>query len=272
MDWSATDIVIIAALSLVGGTLGGLLGLGGSVFIIPALTLSFGANQHLYQAAALIANLFVAVAATLRHRGRGTIRGEITPALATAAGVAAIVGVLVSNMIPARPLMAIFGVFLCVSSSAEIIGLLLKKSGNEDPAAVRCGSPLATAVGTAGGLASGLLGIGGGLIIVPLLRRLGKVPMRQAAATSAVAIIAACAVGAVAKNLSIPSLTDGHGNPLTIKASLILALLITPTATLGGVLGATLVYRVPIRALRAIFAILLAFAGVRMVLSGIGAS
>jgi uncharacterized membrane protein YfcA len=96
--------------------------------------------------------------------------------------------------------------------------------------------------------------------------------MRQAAATSAVAIIAACAVGAVAKNLSIPSLTDEHGNPLTIKASLTLALLITPTATLGGVLGATLVYRVPIRALRAIFAILLAFAGVRMVLSGMGAS
>ena len=272
MDWSATDIVIIAALSLVGGTLGGLLGLGGSVFIIPALTLSFGPNQHLYQAAALIANFFVAVAATLRHRGRGTIRGEIAPALATAAGVAAIVGVLVSNMIPARPLMALFGVFLCVSSSAEIIGLLLKKSGNEDPEAARCGKPLATAVGTAGGLASGLLGIGGGLIIVPLLRRFGQVPMRQAAATSAVAIIAACAVGAVAKNLSIPSLTDGHGNALTVKASLALAALITPTATLGGVLGATLVYRVPIRALRAIFAILLAFAGVRMVLSGIGAN
>ncbi len=38
------------------GLFGGLLGLGGSTIMIPALVMVFGENQHLYQAAAMICN------------------------------------------------------------------------------------------------------------------------------------------------------------------------------------------------------------------------
>lgn len=270
MDWTPLDILLIAVIGLAGGMLGGLLGLGGSVLIIPALTFSFGPNQHLYQAAALIVNIFVAVAATVRHRGKGTIRRDIAPTLCFAAGAAAIAGVLASNLVAPGPLMALFGLFLVVSSAAETISLFSRRPERQAPEEPSpCSKPLAAAIGTAGGLASGLLGIGGGLIIVPLLRRFAGVPIRQAVATSAVGIIAACAVGAVVKNASIPSLPDPSGEPLTLKASLVLALLLAPLATTGGSLGAALVYRVPVRALRIAFALLLTVAGTRMILSGI---
>ena len=50
------------------GLAGGLLGIGGSVVMIPAMFFIFGENQHLYQASAMICNFFVAISATVAHR------------------------------------------------------------------------------------------------------------------------------------------------------------------------------------------------------------
>lgn len=269
MQYSAPEILLIAALAIVGGTLGGMLGLGGSIFIIPALTITLGLNQHLYQAAALVANVFVAMAATLRHRGRGTIRRDVVPTLATAAASAAIVGVLVSNLIDARPLAATFGIYLCYTALAELLSLARRVADRPEPEERNAPKPVVAAIGALGGFASGMLGIGGGALMVPLLRKYAKLPMRHAVASSAAAMIAACIVGAIAKNASIPSLADAAGEPLTLARSLALALILAPSAAIGGSLGAALVYRLPVDAIRAAFALLLVASGIRMILAAL---
>lgn len=268
MNLGASQMITVALIGLLGGMLGGLLGLGGSVFIIPALTFLLGTNQHLYQAAALITNVFVAVAASIRHRGRNTIRPDIVPWLAIASTIAAVIGVAVSNLIEPRPLAAVFGLFLCYASLAEIIGLYRRSPDHPAPAVEGPMIRLGALVGFAGGFASGLLGIGGGAIMVPLLRKFGRLPVRQAVASSATAMIFACCVGAISKNLSVTRLTDSEGVPLTLGASLSLAALLTPMATVGGSLGASLVYRLPVTAIRIVLSVLLAFAGIRMMMSG----
>ncbi len=273
MDFSSvTDLAIIAAIGLVGGMLGGILGLGGSLIIIPLLTLGFGPNQHLYQASALIVNVLVAVSATLRHRGRGTIRSDIVPLLAGVAGVAAVAGVLTSNLFDAKRLMALFGVFLLTCAVAEIVGLVRRKDAAEsDGTKARTSFERIGSIGLMGGFAAGLLGIGGGVLMVPLLRGWVRVPTRQAVACSASAMILACIVGAVAKNWTVAGLASPTGEPLTLAQSLALAALLAPTATIGASLGASLVYRLPVRQIRALLAGLLVFAGVRMVLGGFAA-
>ena len=55
-----------------------------------------------------------------------------------------------------------------------------------------------------------------------------------------------------------------------MRDSLMLAGLLAPLAMVGGTIGAALVYRLPIDATRLVLSILLAFAGVRMILTGIG--
>lgn len=270
MAWTTTDMILIAGIGLLGGSLGGLLGLGGSVFIIPALTLSFGANQHLYQAAALVTNIFVAVAATLRHRGRGTIRRDIVPVAITAGSVMAIAGVLVSNMIPAKPLMAFFGVFLCYCMTTELIALVRRRPDHDEASQPVTPKWMAASIGGIGGFAAGLLGIGGGAIMVPLFRKFARLPVKQAVACSAATMIGACVIGAIAKNLSVESLRAPSGELLTLQASLLLAALLSPSAMLGGNLGALMVYRLPIGITRCILALLLGFAGARMVMSGLG--
>lgn len=270
MPWSVADIAVIALIGLMGGTLGGLLGLGGSVFIIPALTLFLGTNQHLYQAAALIANVFVACAATWKHRGRGTIRRDVVPIMATATSLAAIAGVLVSNLIPPLRMTALFGVFLLYSVVREIESLLRRKSDPPEADSPRCSPRLAAATGTIGGFASGLLGIGGGAIMVPILRGVGRLPLRHAVASSAAAMIVACAIGACTKNATIGGLVSASGEALTLRESLSLAAALAPTAMVGGMLGASLVYRLPVTATRVVLTACLAFAGVRMILTGLG--
>lgn len=270
MAWSPTEIILIAVLALIGGAFGGLLGLGGSLFIIPALTFCFGANQHLYQAAALIANIFVAAAATLRHRGKGTLRKDAIPTLATAAGLAALFGVAVSNMIPGRPLMALFGAFLLYCAVTEVIAVI-KKTPDIDAAPPGPVSKRACAgIGFAGGFGAGLLGIGGGAIMVPLMRSILRLPIRQAVANSAAAIIAAALVGATAKNASLSQITGHSGSPMALEDSLALAVVLSPPALVGGHIGATLVYRLPINAIRVALSALLAFGGIRMMMSGLG--
>jgi len=247
-----------------------MLGLGGSIFIIPALTIALGLNQHLYQASALAANIFVAIAATLRHRGRGTIRPDVVPMLATAAAIAATLGVLASNLIDPKPLAGLFGAYLCYTAIAELTALARRIPDRAEPDVGAPRRRTIAAIGMLGGFASGLLGIGGGALMVPLLRKHAKLPMRHAVASSAAAMIAACVVGAIAKNASIAGLKDAAGAPLTLEGSLALAAILAPCAAIGGSLGAALVYRLPVDAIRAAFSLLLIASGVRMILAAVG--
>jgi uncharacterized membrane protein YfcA len=269
LEWTVVQLLQIALVGLVGGTLGGLLGLGGSIFIIPTLTLLYGPSYHLYQASALVANVFVATAATRRHRGRGTIRRDLVFVMPAATAIASFIGVMASNAIPSASLYVVFGAFLCYAAAAELLSLARRVKDHAEPPVGETRWILGSVVGAIGGFASGLLGIGGGAIMVPLLRKFGKLPLRQAVATSAAAMIAACLIGAIAKNATLEGLSDPTGKNPTLASSMTLAAILSPAAMLGGSLGAALVYRLPIAAIRLILALLLVFAGVRMILAGL---
>jgi uncharacterized membrane protein YfcA len=269
VEWTPIQIALTALIGLTGGTLGGLLGLGGSVFIIPTITLLLGPNYHLYQASALIANVFVSSAATRKHRGRGTIRRDVVPAMAAAAAVTALLGVLTSNLIEATWLYIVFGTFLCYASTSEIVGLIRKKSDAPESPIGATRWRLGIATGAIGGFLSGLLGIGGGAIMVPILRKFGKLPLRQAVACSACAMIAACVIGAIAKNATLSNLAQNGATTATLSDSLWLAAILSPSAMVGGSLGAALVYQLPTKLVRSILSLLLAYVGIRMVLTGL---
>ena len=99
-------------------------------------------------------------------------------------------------------------------------------------------------VGTVAGLFSGLFGVGGGVVIVPLLAFALDYPARVAAATSlaAIAVIATAAGG----------LHAIYGNTNVLEAAVV-----GFPAVLGVVAGAALQQHIPIRTLRLGFAALL---------------
>ena len=122
--------------------------------------------------------------------------------------------------------------------------------------AVRDGAPgtsTALAVGLAGGLASGLLGIGGGLVVVPLLAAWLGMPIKRAVGTSLVVVALTGAVGVAAEGVVAPS-------NLRWTAAGVLA----AGAMIGSWIGARAIARTPPRTLALMMAAVLVVAAARM--------
>lgn len=205
----------VAIAGVVAGALGGLLGVGGGVFLVPMLVL--GLDLPMREAVAVSLTTIVAasaaVAATRSARLLVNLRLGLLLEVATAAG----------GMLAGLAALAFSQVFLQRLFAALAVGIALATLGrleqrnvsfDEDASPGRWGGrfldddtglpvtyrvrrlPLAVlAAFGAGGLAT-LLGIGGGTVKVPMLVAWCGVPIRAAAATSGVMMGVTAAVGA----------------------------------------------------------------------------
>ena len=256
------DLVEIAAIGFGAGVMGGLVGIGGSLVMIPALTFVYGRDQSLYQAAAMIVNAVVAATATRRHMKAGAVRRDLVIALLPGAVLLVGVGVWLSSVVDERWLAVAFGLFMLYIALQE--GWSLLRRPHEDAAEPRTGRGAMFAIGGVTGVVSGLLGIGGGGVAVPMLRGLCHLPIRTAIAASSAVMLATAAVGSILKNLSYA--TSAAEPSRAIAASLILAALLVPTGMIGAWIGASLTHRLPIKAVRLAFILLMLAGGLRMML------
>lgn len=263
---TTADIFILLALGLGSGILGGLLGIGGSIIMIPALTILLGPNQHLYQAAAMMVNVVVAAAATLRHHRANAVRWDVVWRMLPIAIILIIVGVAASDAMDGRVLQRIFACFLLYVIVVNVLKLRAKAGGSSGERG-RITWPRTGLVATIMGFAAGLLGIGGGVLTVPLLQRVCHLPLRQCIATSSGVMCLTSIVGAIRKNMTMTEHVDmqsAEAAALTLTQSLTIAGCLAPTALLGALLGATLTHALPLKAIRLLFILLLAAATFRM--------
>jgi len=260
------QILILAGVGLIAGLLGGMLGVGGSVIMIPAMVALFGQqqragfNQHLYQAAAMMVNLAVVAPAAWRHYRAGAIVWPALGRMAPAAVGLICVGVWVSDRFdgPAGAvwLGRLLAVFLGYVVVLNVRRLIAGRTGTV--AAPRITWPGGLSVGGVMGFVAGLLGIGGGAVAVPLQQTVLRLPLRQGIANSTAIICLTAGVGAAYKNLSL----ETHG--LAWGDSLTLAALLGPTAIIGGLIGGRLTHVLPLAAVRLAFIGLMLVAGWRM--------
>ncbi|HSW44700.1 MAG TPA: sulfite exporter TauE/SafE family protein, partial [Phycisphaerae bacterium] len=255
--------VLVMAIGLAAGMFGGMLGVGGSVIMIPAMTLLFGPAQQLYQGAAMIMNFFVSLPSAWQHRRQ---HATLTPILLVTIPCA-VVGVIVGVWTSSGPwfhghnevhLSRIFGGFLFYVAAYNIYRAVSRKRLPNMDAEAASRLPrwkIAAAVGLPTGFVGGLLGVGGGIIAVPMQQLFLRVPLHQAIANSAVTIVPLSLLGAFYKNYT----NAAAGVPLA--DSLRLALFLIPTAMIGGFLGARFTHLMPRRLLRAAFIILMLYAG-----------
>jgi hypothetical protein len=264
---SPTDIAAILALGLAAGTLGGMLGVGGSVIMIPGLTFVFGPDQHLYQAAAMIANVGVSVPAAWRHYRAGSIVPKVIRWMMPVTLVCVLLGVWLSNLpvfegrdggIWLGRVLAVFLVYVIVLNIRRV----LRPGPPRTAGQAHCTGPRIALVGTMMGTSAGLMGIGGGALAVPMQQVLLKLPLRNCIANSSAVICLSAAVGAIYKNATLAQ----HGADW--HKSLAFAVMLSATAVVGGRLGASLTHKLPLRAVRLVFVLLMIAAAWKM--AGVG--
>ena len=221
-------------------------------------TIVLGPSQHLYQAAAMIVNIFVAVPASLRHHRAKAIRWNVVFRMMPAGIIMITFGVLASDLFAGRQLRLVFSVFLVYVIYINVMKLLGSKAepteGEERPT-----WPRASSVGTITGFMAGLLGIGGGIVTVPLLQRICVLPLRQCIACSSAVMCLTAIVGACIKNATLHQ----HGHE--ISSSLQIAACLAPTALVGGLIGASLTHVLPLKVVRVAFILLMSAGALRMI-------
>jgi hypothetical protein len=255
------EVIALLAVGLVAGILGGMLGIGGSVIMIPAMAFLFHErpwdNQHLYQAAAMIVNIIVALPAMRRHQQAGVVPRDYVRVFLPVTMAFMVVGVMLSNMLAGdslRRLFAIFLVYVVVNNGLKVF----RKTADHSIDGARVSASRATVVGSATGTMGGLLGIGGGIVSVPLAQMICRLPLRSAIAASASTMVFSSTLGAALKLATLGPRGASWSQAVLIAAAL------APTALLGGHLGAGLTHRAPVNAMRLVLAAVLAVMSLRM--------
>ncbi len=270
------EMVVLALVGSIAGILGGLLGIGGSIIMIPALLFIFGSrhgpeSQHLYQAVTMIVNVFVGSSSAYKHYKNGAMLWPTLKMLIPLAILGSIGGVFVSNLALFSGegtiwLTRMFGAFLLYVMVHNLWGLYRgkRKSDMVVPPDDRIGGWRAALIGIPVGLSNGLLGIGGGVVAVPLQQVILRIPLQRAIANSSLSIVFVATFGAIAKNLTLSQHTGSDGLPFTLLQSLAIAAVLIPTAFAGAYVGAHLTHTMPLGALRVLFAGLMLYFGVNL--------
>lgn len=257
----ASDIIPLMLTGFAAGVLGGLLGIGGSIIMIPAMALLFArrdwSDQHLLQAAAMLVNVVVALPAALKHRKMGAFRVDLFRAMLPATIVFIIIGVLVSDQLDSFWLRRLFALFLIYTAVTTIAKALQKRPPHE-PENERVTRVRGGFVGAVMGFLAGLLGIGGGGIAVPLAHVVCRLRLKNCIAVSSMIMCITAGIGAALKI----SLLPGHGH--AVIEPFVLFLCLAPTAVAGSVIGASLTHRIPANALRLVFGIVIMVVAARM--------
>lgn len=252
-------------LGIGAGTLSGLLGVGGGVIVVPGFIYLFQQQgipssilMHVAAGTSLSAMIVTTAASVYGHYRKGVHFGKILYYMVPGLILGTIAGVILGDFLHSEVLKKLFGILLLVQS----FQLFFAPSGSAAGKNVTVGVVTITAGACAIGIVSGLLGVGGGVLMVPFLLYCG-IGMRQAVAISALCGFVVAIIGTILFifiGLSEVHLPHSLGYiywPACIGVSI--------GSPFFAVLGATLHHYLPITLLKRIFAVVLIVVAIQLV-------
>ncbi|MDT2597136.1 sulfite exporter TauE/SafE family protein [Enterococcus dongliensis] len=264
------------------GILGSILGIGGGIILTPFLTLVMGLEIKYAIAASIVCVIATSSGATIAYLKDDMLNLRVAMFLEIATTIGAIVGAILSGIVPTDFLFLLFGGFLLFS----VINMIQKLRGKSEALSNEAiGDPLAEKLKLNGsyydkvlekqidyqvekvpggfammfgaGIASGLLGIGSGVFKVTAMDTIMKMPLKPSSATSNLMMGVTAAASAMVYFFNGTILPE-------IAAPLALGVLI------GATIGSRIMQRLSSFVIRLIFIPILLFMGIQMILRGFG--
>jgi len=253
-DRGLRSVVLLCVIGLASGLLKGLLGIGGGVVVVPALFLLAGLKQKQAQAASLWYVVPTSFAAGFFYLRTEHIQIDLlyVAAMVAAALVGAWLGVRLVKRIRQQQLTVLFALALCAIAViwAALPNHLLSTEGR----------PLMrylvlTGTGLIAGLVSGLLGIGSGVLVIPLLVSLGGFKQEVAQGMSLLYTAPIALLCAVLYRVHVKIMIDAVQVTVMIVAGM-----------LGAFAGCALLSHTPAGALHLLFTLALALVGLLLLI------
>jgi len=273
----------LGGVGLAGGLLGAMLGLGGGVFIVPLLTLVLNLPIHIAIASSLVAVIANSITASGTHLRARLPNLRLGMFLLTATTIGAVGGAFLADLLSSPILAVIFGIALTGIGYSMIRHrkTVQGKTSNEEArvSASRNSANLASSL-TASyydrnlnkvvnytvshvpqgwginllvGIASSLLGVGGGIINIPVMNLVMRVPIKASMATNSFMVGITALAGACVYYY------NGYVYPMTAAPVMV-------GSFVGALAGAQLVQRARSARLRQMFAIVMLILAVLMIL------
>jgi uncharacterized protein len=241
-----------AAVGVAAGLLSGLFGVGGGIVMVPLLVALLALDQRRASATSLLAIVPIAAASAVGYGVNGNIDLGAGVLLLLGGLLGAQVGARLLPRTPIATLQLWFGVLSLVTAARLLVESPAEGGGLGQP----WEAVLLLLVGMGAGVLAGLLGVGGGIIMVPGLVIVAGDDADVARGTSLLVIVAT-ALAATVTNL--------RNGLVVVRPALVAGLAGVPAGLAGAALGQWL----PQRAALALFAVLLAWSGVRVLRQGL---
>ena len=259
---------------LAGGVVGlvaGLVGVGGGIVMVPVLYLllsrpewaGIALDPQFQVVVAHATSLFVAIptsiSAVVAYKRADLVVWQVSVPLGLGAAAGAVAGAQVAVSLPPELLKALFGVLLVAAG----VRLLRSKKKRGEGELRHVHPALILSLGLGIGFIASMLGVGGGIVAIPFLIYLLRIPLNKVASTSMgmvmfVAIAATISYGTA--GFRVGDLGPWMSGFVYAPAGLALM----PGAVLGARLGARLNQRMNVRALQVMFAVVFVVLGLRL--------
>ena len=253
------SIAIVLAIGAVAGLFAGLLGIGGGVIMTPLLLLLFE-SQGMAKADAVVGALASSLAATVFtsipsasvHAYHRSLKWRVLAVLAPASLIGAALSATLALRTPPSLLIAALATFMLIS-----VWQVLRKKNVESSPPVQPGATRVAAIGLGAGAIGAFTGTGGGIVVAPMLHRLG-LPLINCIGTSAGNVMF---VGISATLVYAERGLDLH----------VLGVL-GPSCMVGAVAGSWLANKLPLAKLRLVYAIPLTLIALELMLGLVGST
>ncbi|MEN9505342.1 MAG: hypothetical protein RI958_1268 [Actinomycetota bacterium] len=190
--WRSVPLARTIIVGLVAGFLSGLFGVGGGILIVPALVIVLKFDQRLAHGTSLAAVLPIALSSMTSYAVADKIDWRVALFLAIGALAGAVLGTHFLHKLPHDVLALGFSILLV----ATAVRMLVDNSEATGRGAISVlGAIVLVGVGFATGILAGLLGVGGGIILVPAMVIGVGIPAAIAKGTSLAVIVPTSIMG-----------------------------------------------------------------------------
>ncbi len=187
-----SQLLLYGIIGIIGGLLSGLIGVGGGIFFVPALVYAAGWSIKEAVAASLVIIIFSSLSGTIRNaKSQDPVNWQVAALLAVAVAPSALIGVAISRYSPDEVVKICFAVLLLAVALPTARGRKeIARDGRNIP------TPLVLVAGVFIGALSGLVGVGGGVMMVPLMVLGLGLTAKRAVSTSLAIVLFTGIVGA----------------------------------------------------------------------------